>query len=180
MYKQTFFAAVSILLSLPMQNGYAAPSIDVPDLRSRVSAAVAQMKVNEPEWLRALRQAENEVTRGTSVFAQHSVTAHKDLYNMRKGMLQDAQKGALAGYGFEVPVPEMLTDLSVSNFGYLFGFVQDMAAGKELDPAFTPEISKPERAVVQVTSTVEGDINLILRIDTTKKKVYFFKDAVTK
>lgn len=193
MYKQTFFAAVSILLSLPMlsQQGYASQYSRTAEITSKVYSAVVQATAGLPEWLRVLKQEENKAkqpgylgyrTYGmfTTTFQQHPVTADKDLYNMRKHMLQSELRGVLAAYTFYATEPEMLTDLSVPNFGYLFGLVQEMAAGAELDPVFMPKVSKPENAVVQLTITVEDNTKLILRMDAFRKHIYFFADAVQK
>ena len=190
MYKQTFFAAVSILLSLPMlsQQGYASQHSRTAEIASKVHSAVVQKVTGLPEWLRALKQEENKANQTgylgyrtygmfTTTFRQHPVTADKDLYNMRKHMLQNELKGFLAAYTFYATEPEMLSDLSVTNFGHLFGLVQAMAAGEELDPVFIPEVSKPENAVIQVTFTAEDNIQFILRIDAFQKRIYFFTNA---
>lgn len=197
MYRQTFFAAISILLSLPMlsQQGYASQLNRTAEIAAKVQATVVQKTVHRPEWLKALKREEYKAHQPgylgysaygmfTTQFPQHPVTAHKDLYNMHKHMLQNQlekdQNSVLYGYTLQVTIPEMLTDLSVPNFGHFFNLMDDLAAGRDIDPVFQPEVSKPENAVIQLTVTVEENTKLILRMDAFSKNIYFFTNTVQK
>lgn len=195
MYKQTFFAAMSILLSLPMitQQGYAANSKQEKQLMNQVERAVAQQAMSRHylPWAEAVLKEKNQLRRNsvleysayglwTQVFRQRPVKQDQELYNMRMGMLQDKLRhhALLRGYTFKATVPEMLTNLTLDEFGFLFNFLEQSIFEEDVDPSYTPQISKPEDAVVELRFSFVNNVLLILRVDTAKQRVYFFKDKV--
>lgn len=196
MYKQTFFAVVSILLSLPMAaNAGIASPVNTQDLNAKVTreAAFQQRNSNYVEWVKALKQEERKVNRPgymgftsygmfTTTYMQHPVTKDQNLYKQRVNMIQAQLNNhpVLNGYALYVPVPEMLTNLTLEELNFLYSFLEQSVEISQFDRVFEPTVSKPEKAVVEVTIDAVYNTKLILRMDAAKKRVYFFKDAVTK
>ena len=141
MYKQTFFAAMSILLSLPMatQAGqYVSQTDQQSALADRIGRAVAQNSVRHyyTAWAQAVMNEEIQVRRcsvgeytaygmNSHIFEQQPVKEEKELYDMRVGMLQEQLRNhqLLRGYTFKATVPEMLTDLTLEEFTYLYNLL---------------------------------------------------------
>ena len=199
MYKQTFFAAMSILLSLPMitQQGYAAAANPNASLASTVERVAVQQLLNNHyvPWAKAIKKEEALVNKPgymgytaygmfTTTYKQQPVPkAYKDVYKMRMGMLQNEidNNAVLNGYTFVATVPEMLIDLQVQDFGYLFSFFQQSVDSREdLDPFLVPKFYKQEDGVIALEVSSMGAKTFILLVDVSKKRVYFFVDAIQK
>ncbi len=195
MYKQTFFAVVSILLSLPMAgNAGTSSPVNTQDLNNNVTRLIFQQRHTDyVEWVKALKREEYRVNKPgymgytsygmfTTNYTQRPVKKDKDLYRQRVNIIQNQMDNhpVLNGYTFQVPVPEMLSSLTIEEMNFLYGFLEQSVETKNFDWVFEPTVSKPEKAVVELTISAVYNTKLILRMDAAKKYVYFFKDAVTK
>ena len=197
MYQRTFFATMSLLLSLPMltQQGYAAQATSAVGLTSKVEQAVIQ-QVHPPcyvEWAKAVKQEEHKANHNSRLrqstygrlrtvsYTQHPVpAAEAELYKMRTAMLQNLldEHAVLNGYMFRATVPEMLTGLEVQEFGYLFSFFQESVEEDKASLGYDLSFSVPQRYVVELRITGYYNNVFILRINTVEKKVYFFLNEI--
>ncbi|MBP5430439.1 MAG: hypothetical protein J6Y25_06160 [Elusimicrobiaceae bacterium] len=103
--------------------------------------------------------------------------AHKNIYEERLKQIRAVakQNHTLSKYTFVATHPVDIAILPQGDLKYLIGFLQQPDDEAHFNKAYTPSsVKQAEKGVTEVKLLTKNNNTLILRVDSFKKKVFFF------
>ena len=146
------------------------------------------LKLGNVEWARYVRTEENLIrsTRfnpkssyvtSTENFEQLPIKERdKQAFEQRFVLFQQAvaRNSALKNYTPVVPIPADIAQIPTEDVNYLLRFLGQPIEEAKFDKQYAPQaITLPQRGVTEIKLRAPNN-TLILRVDSFKKKVYFF------